>query len=199
MYNVATMPLDAALRNFAAAFAAAPANSGTLAYRAAQDIDPPFPLGPALDTYYGSLELERTVVGGQLLLMLTSLDWLEAGQLAWRWISINGAPFTDNPAWDRHRIVIGTRNDDALVVDGSSAGGAVSGNIGPRIVPIADTLAGFLQVMAEAMTLEAFSYHYNVLDDDCNPDPRFLAEVAAIARRVLGPEGEAGFMHFFFG
>jgi hypothetical protein len=66
-------------------------------------------------------------------------------------------------------------------------------------VKIADDLAGFLQVMAEAMTLEASTFNYDVSDDEFNPIPEFLDAVSAIALRVLGPDGEAGFMEFFFG
>jgi hypothetical protein len=66
-------------------------------------------------------------------------------------------------------------------------------------VKIADDLASFFQVMAEAITLEAGTFNYEVYDEDFNPVPEFLGGVSAIARRVLGPDGEAGFMEFFFG
>jgi hypothetical protein len=38
-----------------------------------------------------------------------------------------------------------------------------------------------------------------VYDEDFNPIPEFLDAISAIALRVLGPDGEAGFMEFFFG
>ncbi|WP_223164877.1 hypothetical protein [Massilia mucilaginosa] len=49
------------------------------------------------------------------------------------------------------------------------------------------------------MLVEADTYDYEVYDDDDNPLPGFLDEMRAIARRVLGPDAEAGFMEFFFG
>ena len=52
--------------------------------------------------------------------------------------------------------------------------------------------------MAEAMTVEA-SINYEVLDEDFSPISGFLNAVSAVALRVLGPDGEAGFMEFFFG
>lgn len=58
-------------------------------------------------------------------------------------------------------------------------------------------LAG--RVMAEAMTLVANTFNYDVLDDELNPIPNFLDAISAIALRVLGPDGEEGFMEFFFG
>jgi len=39
----------------------------------------------------------------------------------------------------------------------------------------------------------------DVLDDELHPIPEFLDAVSAIALRVLDPDGEAGFMDFFFG
>lgn len=75
----------------------------------------------------------------------------------------------------------------------------MTGHIGSYNVKIADDLASFFQVMAEAMTVEAITFNYDVLDDELSPIPEFLNAVSAIALRVLGPDGEAGFMEFFFG
>jgi hypothetical protein len=194
------MQLDDALKNFADAFAAGSENTGTVEYRAPQQFTAPFPLGALLTDYFAKLRLaDKPQVGGQLLLTLFMIDELKAAQHGWRWISQKGGPVTDNPVWNKSWVVIGDRHGDALVVDDSTVGGTVSGNIGPLNFKIADDLAGFLQTLAEAMTVEATTYDYEVLDDDCNPDPAFLDEVSAIARRVLGVDGEAGFMKFFFG
>lgn len=192
------MSLDDALKNFADAFAAGSDNSGTVEYRAPQPINGPFPLGVVLTEYFAKLQLnDNPQVGGQLLLGLFMIDRLEAAQHGWRWVSKKGAPVTENPDWNKNWVVIGDRNGDALVVDDSTVAGAVSGHIGSFNIKIADDFAGFLQVLAEAMTVEATMCDYDD-DDDSEPDPRFLDEVAAIARRVLGPDGEAGFMQFFF-
>jgi len=133
------------------------------------------------------------------LLKLFPLDWLEAAQQGWRWIHDTQGSVTENPVWNKHWIVIADRNGDAIVVDSSTAGGAVTGHIGSYNVKIADDLASFFQVMAEAMKVEAVTFSYDVLDDELNPIPEFLHAVSAIALRVLGPDGEAGFMDFFFG
>jgi hypothetical protein len=138
-------------------------------------------------------------VGGRLLLKLFPLDWLEAAQHGWRCIRSKGGPCTENPIWNKHWIVIADRNGDALVVNDSTASGIVTGHIGSLNVKIADDLASFFQVMAEAMTLEAITFNYDVLDDELNPIPNFLDAVSAIALRILGPDGEEGFMEFFFG
>lgn len=194
------MLLDQALKSFADAFAAGAENTGAVVYGPAQHINPPFPIGAVLTEYYAKLTLrEQPQVGGQLLLSLFMFEELESAQSGWRWVSRNGGPVTDDPSWDKNRIVIADRNGDALAVDQTSATGTVSGHIGPLGFKVADDLASFLQTMAEAMTVEATTFDYEVLDDDCNPDPRFLDEVSAIARRLLGPGGEAGFMKFFFG
>jgi len=194
------MSLDVALKNFADAFAAGSENIGTVEYRAPQSFVEPIPLGSVLRDYYERLRFsDRPIVGGRLLLKLFPLDWLEAAQHGWRWIRNNNGPVTENPIWKRHWIVIADRNGDAIVVDDSTAGGVVTGHIGSFNVKIADDLAGFLLVMAEAMTLEASTFNYEVFDDEFNPIPEFLDAVSAIALRVLGPDGEAGFMEFFFG
>lgn len=189
-----------ALKNFANAFGAGAENTGTVEFVPEQPVNPPFDLGAVLTEYYSRLSLrEQPQVGGQLLLTLFMLDELESAQRGWRWVSSDGGPAMDDPSWDKNRIVIADRNGDALAVDQTSVGGTVSGHIGPRAFTVADDLASFLQTMAEAMTVEATTFDYEVLDDDCNPDPRFLDEVSAIALRLLGPGGEAGFMKFFFG
>jgi len=139
------------------------------------------------------------VVGGRLVLMLITLDELETCQHGWRWIRENSGPVVESPTWNKHWIVIANRNGNAIVVDDSTAGGVVTGHIGPYNVKIADDLASFFQVMAEAMTVEATTFNYEVLDEDFNPIPEFLDAVSAVALRVLGPDGEAGFMDFFFG
>jgi len=69
----------------------------------------------------------------------------------------------------------------------------VTGHIGSYKVKIADDLASFFQVMAEAITLEAGTFNYEVYDEDFNPIPEFLDAVSAIALRV-GPDGEVGFI-----
>lgn len=138
-------------------------------------------------------------VGGELLMMLFALDSLATAQHGWRWVRNKGGPVVENPKWNKHWIVIADRNGDAIVVDDSTAGGVVFGHLGPRNFKIADDLASFFQVMAEAMTVEAITFNYDVLDDELNPIPEFLDSVSAIALRVLGPNGEAGFMDFFFG
>ncbi|KQV53960.1 MULTISPECIES: hypothetical protein [unclassified Duganella] len=194
------MPLDVALKNFAGAFAAGSANFGTLECREFQPIVEPIPLGPVLHDYYGRLSMsDKPQVGGRLLLMLFTLDDLETCQHGWRWIRKNNGPVIDDPAWNKHWIVIAYHHGDAIVVDDSTASGVVTGHIGSFNVKIADDLASFFQVMAEAMTLEASTFNYEVLDEDFSPIPDFLNAVSAIARRVLVPAGEAGFMEFFFG
>ncbi|GJI98272.1 hypothetical protein RugamoR57_49900 [Duganella caerulea] len=193
------MSLDTALKNFADAFAAGSKHLGALEYHAYQPIVEPIPLGPVLQEYFGRLGMTDPVVGGRLLLMLITLDELEACQHGWRWIRDKHGSVTENPVWNKHWIVIAYRNGDAIVVDSSTAGGVVTGHIGSYNVKIADDLASFFQVMSEAMTVEAITFNYDVLDDELNPIPEFLDAVSAIALRVLGPDGEAGFMEFFFG
>jgi len=194
------MSLDTALKNFADAFAAYSANFGTIEYRVFQPIVEPIPIGPALQEYFGRLRLsDKPQVGGRLLLMLFTLDDLETCQHGWRWIRKDGGPVIEDPTWNKHWIVIADRHGDAIVVDDSTAGGVVTGHIGSYKVKIADDLASFFQVMAEAITLEAGTFNYEVYDEDFNPIPEFLDAVSADARRVLGPDGEAGFMEFFFG
>lgn len=194
------MSLDVALKSFADAFAAGVKNIGTVEYRVPHPFVEPIPLGAILRDYYERLRFsDRPLVGGRLLLKLFPLDWLESAQNGWRWIRDKNGHITDNPIWDKHWIVIADRNGDALVVDDSTAGGVVTGHIGSFHVKIADDLASFFQVMAEAMTLEASTFNYDVLDDEMNPIPNFLDAVSAIALRHLGPDGEAGFMEFFFG
>jgi hypothetical protein len=194
------MSLDVALKNFADAFAAGTENIGTVEYRPPQPFVEPIPLGAVLRDYYERLRFsDRPLVGGRLLLKLFPLDWLEAAQHGWRWIRNNNGLVTENPIWNKHWIVIADRNGDAIVVDNSTPGGVVTGHIGSFNVRIADDLASFFQVMAEAMTLEASTFNYDVLDDELNPIPNFLDAVSAIALRVLGPDGEEGFMEFFFG
>lgn len=194
------MSLDVALKNFASAFAAGSANFGTLEYGAFQPIVEPIPLGPILHDFYGRLTMsDKPQVGGRLLLMLFTLDDLETCLHGWRWIRKNNGTVIDDPTWNKNWIVIASRNGDAVVVDDSTARGVVTGHIGSFKVKIAGDLASFFQVMAEAMTLEASTFDYEVLDEDFNPIPEFLDAVSAIALRVLGPEGEAGFMDFFFG
>jgi hypothetical protein len=194
------MSLDVALKNFADAFAAGSENIGTVEYRPPQPFVEPIPLGLVLRDYYERLRFsDRPLVGGRLLLKLFPLDWLEAAQQGWRWVRDKNGAVTENPIWNKHWIVIADRHGDALVVDDSTASGVVTGHIGSFNVKIADDLAGFFQVMAEAMTIEASTFNYEVDDEDFNPIPEFLDAVSAIALRVLGPDGEAGFMEFFFG
>lgn len=194
------MSLDAALKNFADAFAAGSENLGTLEYHGFQPIVEPIPLGPVLHEYYGRLRTSgKPQVGGELMLRVFTLDELETRQYGWRWIRKNSGPVMDDPAWNKHWIVFADRNGDVIVVDDSTASGVVSGHIGPRNFKIAEDLASFFQVLAEAMTIEAKTFDYEVLDEDFNPIPEFLDAVSAIALRVLGPDGEAGFMDFFFG
>ena len=194
------MSLDTALKNFADAFAAGSQSLGMLEYRVPQPFTEPIPLGPVLKDYYARLRMIDTPqVGGELLLMLFMLDELEAAQHGWRWVRDRAGPVTENPNWNKHWIVIADRNGDAIVVDDSTPGGMVLGHIGPRNFKIADDLASFFEVMAEAMMLEAITFNYDVLDDELNPIPSFLDAVRAIALRTLGSDGEKGFMDFFFG
>lgn len=194
------MSLDTALKNFADAFAAGSQSLGTLEYHAPQPFVEPIPLGLVLKDYYARLRMSDTPqVGGELLLMLFTLDDLATAQHGWRWIRKNNGPVIDDPNWNKHWIVIADRNGDAIVVDDSTASGMVRGHIGPRSFKIADDLASFFEVMAEAMMLEASTFNYDVLDAEFNQTPEFLAAVSAIALRVLGPDGEVGFMDFFFG
>lgn len=194
------MSLDTALKSFADAFAAGSKSLGILEYRAPQPFTEPIPLGPVLKDYFARLRMSDTPqVGGELQLTLFTLDDLEAAQHGWRWVRNKGGPVTENPNWNKHWLVIADRNGDAIVVDDSTVGGTVSGHIGSRNFRIADDLASFFEVMAEAMMLESATFNYDVLDQDFNQTPNFLNAVSAIALRVLGPEGEAGFMEFFFG
>jgi hypothetical protein len=194
------MPLNDALKKFADAFAAGSGNFGTVEYRAPVKIDAPFPLGPVLADYFAMLRLaDKPMVGGALLLGLFTLDQLEMALHGWRWVRHKGGPVTDNPTWDKHWIIIADRHGDAIFVDDSTSDGAVFGSIMQRNFKIADDLGSFFQVMAEAILVEVNTFNYEVYDDELNPLPSFLDEVSAIARRLLGPGGEAGFMKFFFG
>ena len=194
------MSLDTALKNFADAFTACSGNFGTIECRAFQPIVEPMPLGPVLQEYYGRLRMTGIPqVGGELMMMLFSLDSVATAQHGWRWIRKNHGPVIDAPKWNKHWIVIGDRNGDAIVVDDSTASGVVSGHFGPRNFKIADDLASFFQVMAEAMTIEADTFKYEVLAEDFSPIPEFINAVRGTAQRVLGPDSEPGFMEFFFG
>jgi len=194
------LSLDTALKNFADAFAAGSANLGTLEYHAFQPVVEPIPLGPILREYYGRLSMsDIPVIGGQLMLMLSTLDDVETVLHGWRWIRSKDGLVVEDPRWNKHWIIIANRNGDAITVDDRTVGGVVTGHIGSFNVKIAGDLASFFQVMAEAMTLEASTFDYEVCDDEFNPIPQFLDAVSAIALRALGPDGEAGFMKFFFG
>jgi len=194
------MSLDVALKNFADAFSASRENFGTIEYHAFEPVVEPIPLGAVLQDYFGRLGMSGTPqVGGELLLDLFTLDNVATAQHGWRWIRKHGGPVVEDPTWNKHWIVIADRNGDAIVVDDSTASGVVSGHIGPRNFKIAEDLASFFQVMAEAMTVEASTFNYEVLDEDFNPITDFLSTVSAIALRILGPDGEEGFMEFFFG
>ena len=194
------MTLDTALKNFAAAFAAGPQNSGTVQWRLPQPIAEPFPLGAIVRQYYAQMQLDgRPIIAGELLLQLWDLDDLETIQHEWGWMRDKSGRELVNPNWNHDRIVFAYRNGDAVSVDGGTPGGAVHGHIGSYTCKIADDLASFFQAMAEAMMVEVTTYAYEVHDDVFNPLPAFLDDMRAIARRVLGPDGEAGFMKFFFG
>lgn len=52
--------------------------------------------------------------------------------------------------------------------------------------------------LSECMRLEQYTFQDEVLDDDFNLLPAFLAEAQSIAERILGAEGRKGFMKFFF-
>lgn len=193
------MTLEKALTDFAAAFAAGESNLGTVLFRPPQPITEPIPLGSILREYYGRLELaEKPIVGGALQLRLWTLDELETNQHGWRWIRVKGGPVTEDPNWNKNWVVVADRNGDAIIVDISTANGTVYGAIGSRNFKIADDLASFFQTMAETIMVEVSVYDYEVYDDDFNPLPSFLDEMRTIARRVLGPDGETGFMEFFF-
>ena len=193
------MSLDTALKEFATSFAAGTVNMGTVEYRAPEPIVEPFPLGAILKEYYSRLRMsEKPHLGGEFHLMLFTLEQLERAQHGWRWVSDKGGPARENPNWNKHWIIIADRDGDAIFVDDSTAEGAVFGSIMQRNFAIAKDLASFFDVMAEAMTLERSTFNYDVRDDDFNFYPHFLDEVNAIALRVLGPDGAAGFMKFFF-
>lgn len=194
------MTLDTALKNFASAFVSGSKNVGTVQFRSPQPITEPIPLGAVLRDYYAKMLLcNRPQVAGAMQLRLWTLDELEARQHGFRWISKNGGPLIENPRWNNHWIVIADRDGDAIVVDDSTAEGAVYGVIGSYHCKISDDLAGFFQSMAEAILAEVTTYDYEVYDDDFNPLPDFLDEMSVISRRLLGSDGEAGFMKFFFG
>lgn len=193
------MELDPALKNFASAFAAGTENSGIVQWRPPQPIVEPFPLGPIVKAYYARMQLDgRPMIGGALILDLWDLDMLETIQHGWRWVRDKGGPVTESPHWHKDRVIIAYRNGDAVSVDDSTPGGAVHGHIASYTCKIADDLASFFETMAEAMLVEATKYDYEVYDDDLNPLPAFLDDMRAIARRRLGPDGETGFMKFFF-
>ncbi|HEX8611644.1 MAG TPA: hypothetical protein VF800_10190 [Telluria sp.] len=194
------MTLDTALKNFASAFVAGSKNIGTVQFRPPQPITEPIPLGAILRDYYAKMLLcNRPQVAGALQLRLWTLDELEVRQHGFRWISENGGSVIEDPRWNKHWIVIADRDGDAIVIDDSTADGAVYGVIGSYSCKISADLAGFFQSMAEAILVEVTTYDYEVYDDDFNPLPNFLNEMSAISRRVLGADGEAGFMKFFFG
>ncbi|NHZ97368.1 hypothetical protein [Massilia sp. CCM 8734] len=194
------MELDTALKNFADAFAAGPENSGVVQWRTPEPIAEPMPLGPIVKAYYARMRLGgRPMVGGALILDLIDLDDLETIQHEWGWMRDKSGQEVVDPSWNKDRIIIAYRHGDAVSVDGGTAGGVVHGHIGAYSCKIADDLASFFQAMAEAMVVEATTYDYDVCDDDCGKLPAFLDDMRAIARRVLGPAGEAGFMEFFFG
>lgn len=194
------MTLDTALNNFAAAFAVGPDNAGTVHYRAPEAFVEPIPLGPIVREYYARMSLGgRPMVAGILILDLINLDDLETIQHEWGWKRDKSGREVIDLTWNHDRIVIAYRHGDAVSVDGGTPGGAVHGHIGSHTCKIADDLASFFRAMAEAMLVEAQVYDYEVHDDDFNPLPAFLDDMRAIARRVLGPECEAGFMEFFFG
>lgn len=194
------MSLETALNNFALSFASGSNNLGTIEFRTPQPIVEPWPLGPVLKAYYAQLRMsEKPHVGGALHLMLFTIDDLERVQYGWRWIRDKQGIDSENPNWNKHWVIIADRDGDAIFVDDSTPDGAVSGSIMQRNFKISDSLASFFEVMAEAMQVEATTYDYEVYDDDFNPLPSFLDEISAIARRLLGPDGEAGFMKFFFG
>ena len=193
------MPLDAALSRFAAAFAAGSQNVGTLEYRTPGPIVVPIPLGPAVQDYFARLRFEKKpMIGGELLLMLFTLDELESAQYGWRWVRDKTGIDTENPKWDQHWIIIADRDGDAIFVDDSTDQGAVWGSIMQRNFKIADDLASFFDMMAEAMTLEADTFNYEVIDDESNVDQRFLDAMQTMSLRLLGSDGGAGFMKFFF-
>ncbi|NHZ97367.1 hypothetical protein [Massilia sp. CCM 8734] len=194
------MTLDTALKNFAAAFAAGPDNFGTVQWRSPQPIAEPMPLGPIVKAYYECMQFDdRPIIAGALQLQLWDLDMLETIQHEWGWVRDKSGQDVVDPRWKQDRIVIAYRNGDALSVDGGTPGGVVHGHIRSYTCKIADDLVSFFEAMAEAMLVEANTYDYEVYDDDFNPLPGFLDDMRAIARRVLGPEGETGFMKFFFG
>jgi hypothetical protein len=125
------LSLDAALKNFADAFAAGSANLGTLEYHAFQPVVEPMPLGPILREYYGRLSMsDIPVVGGRLMLMLSTLEDIETVLHGWRWIRNKDGLVVEDPSWSKHWIIIANRNGDAVTVDGSTAGGVVTGHIG---------------------------------------------------------------------
>ena len=64
------------------------------------------------------------------MLKLFPLDWLEVAQQGWRWIRDKHGSVTENPVRNKRWIVIADRNGDAIVVDSSTADGAVTGHIG---------------------------------------------------------------------
>jgi hypothetical protein len=194
------MPLSTALKHFTESFAAGAGNLGNVELRAREAIVEPYPLGAILKEYFGRLCMSaKPHVGGALHLKLFPLDVLELVQHGWRWVRDQHGVYSDNPHWNQHWVVIADRDGDAIFVDDTTAEGTVFGSIMQRNFKISDSLASFLEAMAEAMRLEAATYHYEVYDDDFNPLPHFLDDISAIARRVLGTDGEAGFMKFFFG
>lgn len=165
-----------------------------------QPVAEPIPLGAILKEYYAKMEISANAqVSGLLLLHLFALDRIDSAQQGWRWVGAKDGTVTESPVWKRDWVVIADHHGDAIIVDHSSAGGMVFGAIGSHKFKIADDLASFFQAMAEAMLVEVNTYDYDVCDDDDNPLPAFLDEMSEIARRVLGPECEAGFMEFFFG
>ncbi len=195
-----SIELDAALRQFAAAFGRSRLSEGAVDYREPVPVQSPVALGPVLTAYFSKLSLaERPQLGGALQMALFGPDELEGAQSGWRHIRDKSGRVVEDPAWPAHWVVIADRNGDAIFVDTSSDEGVTYGSIQKRNARLAGSLAAFLGCVADCVALEIDRFDYEVKDDDFNLLGSFLAEAGQVADRYLSADDKAAFLRFFFG
>lgn len=173
---------------------------GVIALRPPAPIEPPFPLGGVLTSYFQQLDLrEKPETGGSMALKWFPLDRLAGALSGWRWIRDKAGNTVENEKWPTSWIIIADRDGDAVIVDASTADGSVFGSIQMTSFPMADSLASFLIAVAQCMDIEREKYGYEVTDDDFNTIEPYLDDVKAVADEALGGENAKGLLRFFFG